>query len=146
MELQRQRPTTKAPAATFTGDVYFDVIARGDEPSRLRVNSVHFCPCGRTAWHKHRFGQTLYVTEGIGYVQSRGGPRLEIRPGDIIAIAPEEWHWHGAAPDHFMTHLAMWEGLADGSETEWGEHVTDDEYRAQPQAAGAPHAPNAVQT
>src|SRR4051794_28393676 len=93
MELQQQQPTAKAPAATFTGDVYFDVLARGADPSRLRVNSVHFCPCGRTAWHRHRFGQTLYVTEGIGYVQSRGGPLLEIRSGDIVVIEPDEWHW-----------------------------------------------------
>jgi quercetin dioxygenase-like cupin family protein len=50
-----------------------------------------------------------------------------------VYTPPGEWHWHGAAPDRFMTHLAMWEGPAPDwgqPETEWGEHVTDDEYRA----------------
>ena len=68
------------------------------------------------------------MTEGRGLVQARGGERLEIRAGDTIVTPAGEWHWHGAAPDHFMTHLAVWESAADGSETEWGEHVTDEEY------------------
>jgi quercetin dioxygenase-like cupin family protein len=67
-----------------------------------------------------------------GLVQSRGGEAVEIRPGDTIYTPPDEWHWHGAAPDHFMSHLAMWESLGegqDGPETEWGDQVTDAEYR-----------------
>ena len=46
---------------------------------------------------------------------------------------PGEWHWHGAHPDHFLAHLAMWDGLAEGEEgpeTQRGEHVTDAEYGA----------------
>jgi quercetin dioxygenase-like cupin family protein len=128
VEIQPKPPSTKGPAEMFTGDVWFDVIARGEDPSRLRVNAVRFAPCARTAWHRHAMGQTLFVTEGVGYVQSRGGEVMEIRPGDIIYTPPEEEHWHGAAPDHFMTHLAMWEGVADGTETTWGDHVPDDEY------------------
>lgn len=76
-------------------------------------------------------GQTLHVTEGRGLVQSRGGEVIEIRPGDTIYTPPGEWHWHGAAPDHFMGHLAMWEGLGEGQtgpETTWGDHLTDEEY------------------
>ena len=99
---------------------------------RLRVNTVRFAPCARTAWHTHACGQTLHVTDGIGLVQSRGGEVVVMRPGDTVYTPPGEWHWHGAAPTHFMTHLAMWEAPDPGSgqaETEWGEHVTDDEYR-----------------
>ena len=140
--------STKGSAEMFTGDVYFDVIAKGEEPSRIRVNTVRFAPCARTAWHTHACGQTLHVTDGIGLVQSRGGEVIELfpgeplvgrggevivmRPGDTVYTPPGEWHWHGAAPTHFMTHLAMWEAPDPESgraETQWGEHVTDDEYR-----------------
>ena len=124
MDVLAAQPTTKGPAELFTGDVWFDVIARGEQPSNIRVNAVHFAPCARTAWHSHGLGQTLFVTEGVGYVQARGGALIEIRPGDVIYTPPGEEHWHGAAPGHFMTHLAMWEG----DETKWGDHVTDEEY------------------
>lgn len=135
MEIQPKLPSTKGPAESFTGDVWFDVIAKGDDPSRLRVNVVRFSPGARTAWHWHANGQTLHVTEGLGRVQSRGGEVIEIRPGDTIYTPPGEWHWHGAAPDHFMAHLAMWESLADGQpgpETEWGEHIPEEDYRSSP--------------
>jgi quercetin dioxygenase-like cupin family protein len=76
--------------------------------------------------------QTLYVTGGKGLVQSRGGEVEEIRPGDVISTPPDEWHWHGATPDHFMTHLSTTEATPDDQqpEAEWGEHVTDEEYKA----------------
>jgi quercetin dioxygenase-like cupin family protein len=114
----------------FTGDVWFDVIAKGEEPSRMRVNMVRFAPCARTAWHSHAVGQTLHVTEGRGLIQSRGGEVLQIKPGDTIYTPPGQWHWHGAAPDRFMSHLAMWEAPAPGTmpESEWGDLVTDQEY------------------
>lgn len=134
MELLAKQPTTKGPAEMFTGDVWFDVVAKGEEPSRLRANTVRFSPGARTAWHRHTMGQTLYVTEGVGRVQSRGGELIEIRPGDVIYTPPGEWHWHGAAPEHFMTHLALWEGPGAGTaESDWGDHVTDTEYQAEPE-------------
>lgn len=128
MELVTKQPTIKAPAETFTGDAWLDVIARGEEPSRIRVNVVRFAPGARNAWHCHAVGQTLHVTEGLGLIQSRGGKVIEIRPGDTIHTLRDEWHWHGAAPDHFMTHLAMWEAPDEGPETQWGDLVTDEEY------------------
>jgi quercetin dioxygenase-like cupin family protein len=116
----------------FTGDVYFDVIAPPQaEPSRMRVNIVRFAPGVRTAWHAHAVGQTLHVTEGRGLIQARGGEIIEIHPGQTIYTPPGEWHWHGATPDDFMSHLAMWERVAEGAETEWGHHVTDREYGAR---------------
>ena len=131
MEIQAKKPSVKGPAEMFTGDVWFDVIAAPQpEPSRMRVNAVHFAPCARTAWHAHAVGQTLHVTEGVGLVQARGGDVTVIRPGDTIYTPPGEWHWHGAAPDHFMTHLAMWEAPAEGAESEWGDLVTDEEYNS----------------
>ena len=131
MEIQKKQPSAKGPAEWFTGDVWYDVIARGEEPSRIRVNTVRFAPSARTAWHKHAVGQTLHVTEGVGLTQARGGDIVVMRPGDTVHTPTGEWHWHGAAPEDFMVHLAMWEspGPDGGAETEWGEHVTDEEYR-----------------
>ena len=130
MERQAKRPSNKAPAEWFTGDVWIDPIVMGEEPSRVRVNAVHFTPGARTAWHSHAVGQTLYVTEGAGLVQSRDGDVVRIRPGDIIRTPSDEWHWHGATPDDLMTHLSITEGTGDSGrpETEWGSHVTDAEY------------------
>jgi len=133
MEVQPKPPSGKGPADWFTGDVWIDAIARGEEPSRVRVSAVRFTPGARTAWHSHARGQTLYVTDGIGRVQSRGAAIADIRAGDVVVTPPDEWHWHGAAPDHFMSHLSITEGVPDGQgpETDWGEHVTDAEYGAE---------------
>jgi quercetin dioxygenase-like cupin family protein len=133
LDLQPKQPSTKGPAEMFTGDVWFDVIAKGEAPSRLRVNTVRFAPGARTAWHAHALGQTLHVTDGVGLVQSRGGDVIQLRPGDTVHTPPDEWHWHGATPDDFMTHLAMWEAAGEGRgpESEWGDHVTDEQYNAR---------------
>jgi quercetin dioxygenase-like cupin family protein len=133
VEITPKPPTAKGPAEWFTGDVFIDGIVRGEEPSHVRVNAVRFTPSARTAWHSHAVGQTLYVTEGRGLVQSRGGAIAEIRAGDIISTPADEWHWHGAAPDHFMTHLSITEAVPGDArpEADWGEHVTDDEYRGR---------------
>jgi quercetin dioxygenase-like cupin family protein len=131
LEIQPKQPTTKGSADLFIGDVWMDVIAWGDAPSRIRVAIVRFAPGARNAWHRHANGQTLYVTEGQGLAQSRGAEVMEIRSGDTIYTPPGEWHWHGASPKHFMSHLSITEGLTEGQqgpETEWGNHVTDAEY------------------
>jgi quercetin dioxygenase-like cupin family protein len=130
MEIQPNQPTVKAGTDSFTGDVWIDVIARGEEPSRVRVNVVRFAPGARNAWHAHAVGQTIHVTEGLGRIQARGRDLIAIRAGDTIHTPPGEWHWHGAAPDRFMTHLAIWEAPADGPESEWGDQITDVEYLA----------------
>src|SRR5437773_673443 len=130
MEILPKQPTGKAPADTFTGDAWFDVIARGEAPSRIRVSVVRFAPGARNAWHAHAVGQTVHVQEGMGLIQSRGQKAVTMRPGDTVHTPPGEWHWHGAASNHFMTHLAMWEAPAEGPESEWGELVSDAEYLA----------------
>ena len=98
----------------------------------LSASSVHFTPGARTAWRTHPNGQTIYVTEGTGLCQRRGGPIEVIRPGDRVFFEPGEVHWHGAAPDRFMTHLAMLEVDDQGKSATWGAHVTDEEYCQQP--------------
>ena len=133
MEVKRDRTeTARGPEDWFTGDVYLDTLAAPAHPSRVGVLSVHFTPGARTAWHKHPFGQILYVLEGEGRVQRRGGPVEAIRAGDVIRFEPEEEHWHGASPEHLMTHVAIQEADDEGVPAYWGEHVSDEEYLAEP--------------
>ena len=120
--------TMTGPSDWFAGTVYLDTLAAPSEPSRVQAASVHFTPGARTAWHTHPFGQN--VTEGVGLCQRRGESIEVIRPGDRVFFEAGEEHWHGAAPDRFMTHLAMQEVDDEGSPVTWGEHVTDEEYNA----------------
>ena len=126
--------TAKGPEDWFTGDVYIDPVAAASAPGRVQANLVHFTPGARTAWHTHPLGQTIYVTEGSGLCQRRGGPVEVIRPGDRVFFDPEEDHWHGAAPNRFMVHLALNEVDDDHVAVIWGDHVTEDEYAAAPAA------------
>ena len=130
MEFVPAQPSVKGPAQWFSGDVYLDLIARGELPSRIQVAAVHFTPGARTAWHSHGLGQTLFVTEGAGRIQSRGEDMHEIRTGDVIHTPSGEEHWHGAAPGQFMTHLSMTENDPERPD-HWGDHVTDDEYNGE---------------
>src|SRR5712692_6003303 len=124
--------TTAGPRAWFTGAVYVDTVATPSATSRLSASSVHFTPGARTAWHTHPHGQSIYVTEGVGLAQRRGGPIAVIRPGDRVFFEPGEEHWHGAAPTRFMTHRAMLQVDDEGNSATWGAHVTDEEYAAAP--------------
>jgi quercetin dioxygenase-like cupin family protein len=133
MQITRNSIETAAgPGDWFSGAVYVDAVAAPAERSRLSASSVHFTPSARTAWHTHPNGQTIFVTEGIGRCQRRGGPVEVIRPGDRVFFEPGEDHWHGAAPNRFMTHLAMLEVDDQGNPATWGEQVTDEEYNAAP--------------
>src|SRR4030081_122691 len=107
--------TMTGPREWFTGAVYVDSVAAPSGPSRLSASSVHFTPGARTAWHTHPNGQTIHVIEGVGFAQRRGGPIEVIRPGDRVFFEPGEDHWHGAAPNRFMTHLAIVQVADDGT-------------------------------
>lgn len=122
--------TRKGPAEWFTGDVYIDVAVEQEAQSRVSGSNVHFTPGARTAWHTHPNGQTIFVLEGIGRCQRKGGPVEEIRPGDRVYFEPGEEHWHGAAPNRFMLHLAIAQADDHGTVVTWGDHVTDAEYGA----------------
>jgi quercetin dioxygenase-like cupin family protein len=124
--------TTAGPGDWFTGSVYLDAVASPAGSSRVSASSVHFTPGARTAWHTHPNGQTIWVLEGVGLAQRRGGPIEVIRAGDRVFFEPGEEHWHGAAPNRFMTHLAMHQVDDEGTSASWGDHVTDEEYGAAP--------------
>jgi quercetin dioxygenase-like cupin family protein len=131
MDIKRSgsQPSGKGPAEYFTGNVRIDPLHQANAPARVGCASVTFEPGARTAWHSHPLGQTLVVTAGCGRVQRWGGPIEEIRPGDVVWIAPGEKHWHGAAPTTAMTHIAIQEYL-DGKGVDWMEKVSDEQYQA----------------
>lgn len=121
------RASATGPAAWFTGTVRIDPLFNPFDAERVQGAQVTFEPGARTAWHTHPLGQTLIVVSGLGRAQRDGGPVEEISPGDIVWFAPGERHWHGAAPDVAMTHIALQE-VKDGKVVDWLEQVTDDEY------------------
>ena len=124
-----QVPATQGASEFFVGDVYVDQLYQGTAPAAISGGLVSFTPGARTAWHTHPLGQTLYVVSGVGRVQMAGGPIREIRPGDLVWIPAGVKHWHGAAPDTPMTHLALAE-QQDGKVVTWLEQVSEGDYRA----------------
>jgi quercetin dioxygenase-like cupin family protein len=132
MEIQPlgSKPSLRMPADWFTGTVWQNPIIEAPSPARIRGAWVRFEPGARTAWHTHPLGQTLHVVSGLGRVALWGGPVREIRAGDTVWIAPEEKHWHGAAPESEMVHIALQEHL-DGKHVTWLEHVSDEQYNAK---------------
>ena len=125
------RAVNNAPAENFTGSVQVEMLFTPRGPDRTSGGSVSFAPGARTAWHTHPLGQILVVTAGVGRIQRLGGPVEEIRVGDVVQIPPNVKHWHGAAPDSAMTHLAITEVL-DGKAVDWLEQVADEQYRVAP--------------
>jgi quercetin dioxygenase-like cupin family protein len=130
MDIKRSgsQPSAKGSAEWFTGAVRIDPLFDAPSPARVFGAYVTFEPGARTAWHAHALGQTLVVTAGCGRVQRWGGTIEEIRPGDVVWIAPGEKHWHGAAPTTAMTHIAIVE-KTDENSTAWMEHVSDEQYQ-----------------
>lgn len=129
MKIQRSgsQPSGKGPEEYFSGTVRIDPLMSPPEPARVAMANVTFEPGARTAWHTHPFGQTLIVTFGLGWVQREGGPKEEIRQGDVVYFEPGEKHWHGATATTAMSHIAIQEKL-NGSPVEWMEKVTDEQY------------------
>ena len=122
--------TAKGAADWFTGDVYIDAVAAAPAPSRVTANLVHFMPGARTHWHRHPLGQTVFVTEGVGLCQRRGGPVEVIRPGDGVLFEADargtsgtsESHWR-YSPDPAAD--GRW-GLPAGTPGQAGQRVTVD--------------------
>jgi 4-carboxymuconolactone decarboxylase len=127
------RPVVQAPAQNFSGQAEVEMLFTPNGPDRTSAGSVSFAPGARTAWHTHPLGQTLVVTAGVGRVQRWGGAIETIRVGDVVRIPPGVRHWHGAAPDSAMTHIAVQEAL-EGKTVDWMEPVSDEQYRQEPAA------------
>lgn len=127
------RSTRIQPQSSFTGTVFADEVVVGDTPSRMRATRVTFSPGARTNWHTHPVGQVLFCLSGAGRYQMQGEPLHEILPGDTVVIPPGAKHWHGAAPGHLFSHLALSEVSDTGEGTKWLEPVSDADYAATPQ-------------
>ena len=132
MEIKRSgsQASAQGPHANFTGKVRVDPLNSAPQPARVSCALVTFDPGARSAWHFHPLGQTLVVTQGCGWVQSEGGPKQEIRAGDVVWCPPNEKHWHGATSTTGMAHIAIQEAL-DGKVVEWLQKVTDEEYAGE---------------
>ena len=122
--------TIRGPSEWFTGIVFIDPVAAPSGVSRVSASSVHFTPGARTAWHTHPNGQTIFVLEGVGHAQRRGGAIEVIRPGDRVFFEPGEEHWHGASAERFMTHIAILDVDEKGNNATWLDHVSDEDYAA----------------
>lgn len=122
-------PSARGPSDWFTGTVRIDPMFQAEDPGRVSGNHVTFEPGARTAWHTHPAGQTIVITFGRGRVQREGGPVEEVGQGDVVWFPAGEKHWHGAAPETAMSHLAVQEAIAGESVT-WMEKVTDADYGA----------------
>lgn len=120
-------PSTRPNPDYFTGTVRMDPVISAPAPARVNAVIVTFEPGARTAWHTHPLGQTLRILSGLCLAQRDGGPVMELRPGDTVWFEPGLRHWHGAAPDVAMSHLAIQE-QQDGNAADWLEQVTDADY------------------
>jgi quercetin dioxygenase-like cupin family protein len=127
-----QHGARSGPQDYFTGEVRIEAVPTPDAPARMNAARVTFQPGARTAWHTHPYGQTLIVLSGAGLAQTDGGPVRHLRVGDTLWFAAGERHWHGAAPQSAMCHLALQEAR-DGSAVDWLEQVSEDAYMAEPQ-------------
>jgi 4-carboxymuconolactone decarboxylase len=129
MDIMRNgsQPSSKGAAEYFTGSVRIDSRFQRGDPARVGGGLVAFEPGARTAWHTHPLGQTLIITSGTGWVQVEGGPREDVRPGDVVWFAPGEKHWHGATATTAMSHIAIAEALG-GKGVDWLEKVSDEQY------------------
>ncbi|MCY2005548.1 cupin domain-containing protein [Klebsiella pneumoniae] len=123
-------PTVVGDARTFSGQAAVDIKAAGNSGRYGSVGQVDFMPGARTAWHTHPAGQLLIITEGRGWVQEEGQPVREIKAGDVVWIEPGVKHWHGAAKDSRMSHIAI-AYMRDGKAVDWKELVNDDQYNGR---------------
>jgi quercetin dioxygenase-like cupin family protein len=124
------QPSGRGPAEYFTGSARVDPLFPATAPSRMSGGLVTFEPGARSAWHTHPVGQALIVTSGLGWVQQWGGPKQEVRTGDIVWFPPGLKHWHGASATTAMTHIAIQEAV-DGKNVDWLEQVSDEQYNGR---------------
>ncbi|MGG5461165.1 cupin domain-containing protein [Clostridium sp. B9] len=111
-------------AKYFKGQSYLNMLSL----EQIVIGNVTFEPSCRNNWHvHHKGGQILLVTAGEGWYQEWGKEPRKLKAGDVVNIAPEVKHWHGATKDSWFAHLAI-EVPAEGASNEWLEEVSDEEY------------------
>ena len=123
------RGTLMVGNPNFTGKAWLQGYVAPQDGFGCTVANVTFAPGCRNSWHSHKGGQLLLCTSGKGYYQEKGKPIQLLLPGDVVKIAPDVIHWHGAAPDSEFTHIAISTQLDKGGVT-WLAPVTDEEYNS----------------
>ena len=113
----------------FTGIVWLNTLVPRDETGNYAIGSVTFEPGGKTNWHTHPAGQILLVTEGKGFYQEKGKPARLIAKGDVVIIPSHIEHWHGAAKNSGLNHIAVTNNV-NGVPVTWLNPVTDEEYNS----------------
>ncbi len=113
-------------AQYFTGKSWLAPLTTMKELN-VPMSNVTFEPGCRNNWHSHSGGQILIAVGGIGYYQEKGQPARRLEAGDVVEIAPDVVHWHGAAPDSWFSHLAI-ECNLQQNKNQWLDPVTDEEY------------------
>jgi quercetin dioxygenase-like cupin family protein len=121
----------KANPDYFTGNAWVKLLVNENEFNSIIAN-VTFEAEARNNWHTHPGGQILIVTDGTGYYQEKGKPIQLIQRGDVIKIPADVKHWHGAATDSALTHIAITAVTPKGS-IDWLERVTEEEYNSYKQ-------------
>ena len=112
----------------FTGQAYWAPLTQNKDLN-CPISNVTFEPACRNNWHSHTGGQILVAVSGKGYYQEKGKPARLLQPGDVVEIAPDVVHWHGAAPDSWFSHLAI-ETNPQTNKNTWLDSVKDEEYFA----------------
>ena len=112
----------------FTGMTYLNMLCTKDDIWNSSIGNVTFEKGARTNWHKHTGGQILLVTAGEGRYQERGKEIQKLKQGDVVKIAPDVEHWHGAAPDSTFAHISIEPNLPNNKSI-WLEPVTKKEYK-----------------
>ncbi len=112
----------------FVGQAYLARLTRNGALN-CPISNVTFEPGCRNNWHSHTGGQILVAVGGRGYYQAEGEPARELLPGDVVEIAPDAVHWHGAAPDSWFSHLAI-ETNPQTNRNTWLGPVDDAHYSA----------------
>ena len=130
MELKRgsEIKPARGSADYFSGEVWIEPLVATSLVD-IKCVRVTFLPGARTAWHTHPAGQILHVVSGRGWAQKEGEAPLAMSAGDTVIIGAEEKHWHGAAADSPMTHIAI-QPIVGGVDSVWLEKVSDDQYAA----------------
>lgn len=114
----------------FTGEAWLSMFVTKADSMDCTIGNVTFAPGVRNSWHSHPGGQILLCTSGEGRYQEKGKPVQVLRSGDVVKIAPNVVHWHGAAPDSEFTHIAIGPQQSKGGAV-WLEPVTDEEYNSK---------------
>lgn len=124
--LQAQEKPAPKPS-NMGGSVTGGLVTNLGETSKSSIAHFRFDAGARTKWHTHEVGQIVLCEEGVCLTQEKGGPVLQLEPGDVVYAGAGVMHWHGAAPDQSCVQF----NVSRGAST-FTDEVIDKEYRAAP--------------